>query len=728
MKQKKLFTIGFAPWRSNGLAEVALLLFSALFLFNSCEHAQAATASLQPIPRIVVADFSPFSSWKAALAERKTITAQKDKATQDVITLAYAVDELKTHLEMLGSPIALAKPGAAKGINVITVQLVPDTSPNRASLAPISFGSQSFRLTNRDGRITITAQTGIGALYGVYGFLEHLGFDWPHSESTIVPTAAAAKAALATLHDVKWVPGQEYRGFWVITPSRTDDKFLIWMARKKFNIGQPNSPELRKLLGIHGWGGGHHLIEEVFSKKRVFENHPEWFSRIRFLKRPVAASGAQFNPAFTSKGAADYFADQIVDRLESGDLKHFDILNIWQVDAFGRSFDEGWNAWWNGNVSDNILIFYSNVVDRISKHVASGRLSRRVIIAGASYRQTMVPPEYAENAKRLEGKPYLHLFYPIDRDWLPLAGNTNISARNQKIVSQINAWKSSAKLAYGVVDYHNMTRYCGLALTDYKNFANNYAALNKGGLALFGYMHVAGGDPGPLRLTYALSSRLGWQLQELQTPAMSEQASGRQVVDDYFNRRFKEHAPAWRRVYELQSSATTNANEMFGVDSSLHLLLVQKLAWEKPFYNRNQVARFLTGFQKGGDQLRPGRFYGTSDYVTKFIGIDESIRQVEQAISIGNAEKALTIDPIIKKNMETDLAWLNSILARYQVIAPLGQFMMTENGSKQRQIMRTNLLANIERLESFQQLECTLSTVDHKEFVRQYRQIAKSTL
>ena len=78
--------------------------------------------------------------------------------------------------------------------------------------------------------------------------------------------------------------------------------------------------------------------------------------------------------------------------------------------------------------------------------------------------------------------------------------------------------------------------------------------------------------------------------------------------------------------------------------------------------------------------------------------------------------------------METDLAWLNSILARYQVIAPLGQFMMTENGSKQREITRTNLLANIERLERFQQLECTLSTVDHKEFVRQYRQIAKSTL
>jgi hypothetical protein len=291
-------------------------------------------------------------------------------------------------------------------------------------------------------------------------------------------------------------------------------------------------------------------------------------------------------------------------------------------------------------------------------------------------------------------------------------------------MSQIDAWKSSAKLAYGVVDYHNMSRYCGLAITDYQNFANNYAALGKGGMELFGYMHVAGGDPGPHRLTYALSSALGWQRRTPHAPGVTAQSRGASIIDNYFNRRFKERAPAWRRVYALASSATSNANEIFGMDSSLHLLFVQKLAWGEPVYTRDQVGRFLKGFQKGGQQIRPDRFYRSSDYLTDFIGVNESIRRIKQAISIGNAEAERATDPVIKKNMQTDIAWLNSALARYQAISPLGQFILSKDGSQQRETARKNLLVNLDKLEKIPQMDCTLSSVDHKEFIRQYRQIA----
>ncbi len=713
-----------SAWRNPGRAAAAFLLFLGLVLSGSTASANAASIRSQPLPRILAADFGPFANWDTALAERNRILAQESDKARDAVTLAYAVQELKTHLEKLGTKISVSKLGANSPVNAITVEIVPDFEPMATRFATVSFGSQAYRLTNSNGQIRITAKTGVGALYGVYGLLEQLGFDWPYPDAIIVPTASDARSAMAKLGDQKWDPAQEYRGFWVISPSHDDEKVLIWMARKRFNVGPPNLPALRKMLGIRGWGGGHHLIEEVFSKKGLFERRPEFFSRIRFFKRPVASTNSQFNPAFSSKAAAVYFADMIVDRLESGDLKHFDILNVWQVDAKGRSFDESWSAWWQGNESDNILIFYSNVVDRLSEHRASGRLSRKVIIAGASYQQTMVAPDFAENARRLVGKPYLHLFYPIERDWSPLAGGRDATAINRRLMKQVDAWKSSAKLAFGLIDYHNMTRYCGLALTDYQNFSGNLAAVGNGGLAMLGFMHVARGDPGPLRLTYALSSRLGWKIAPAPQGVAPSPVVNRAVIDNYFNQRFKGHSAAWRQVYAMTASATTNASAVFGMDSSLHMLLAQRLTWEDPVYSPADVARFFTGFQKGGRQLRPGQFYGGEDYSANFVGISTSIERIGQAILIGQAELAKAEDQQVRRNMQADLLWLESALRRYRTIQLLGQYMMPRQDRQQREATRLKLLAALDELETSPQSDCTLSTVDHKEYIRQYRQIA----
>lgn len=707
-------------------AIMAFLVIALLSALGNMSNAKAALATSRSLPKELVADFAPFPSWEAALAARSKITDLPNGRAQDAVTLAYAALEIKDHFEMLGTNISISNSRRAIGRNVIILEIVPDSQLDNNRSKPISFGSQASRISVSNAGIKITAETGVGVLYGSYTFLEQIGFDWPDAESLVVPKAPAATLALTEMRDAIWIPKQEYRGFWVYEPARHDDQFLIWMARKKFNVGPGSSPDLRKLLGIFGWGGGHHLLEEVFSEAGLFERHPDWFSRIRFFKRRVASKNSPVNPAFASKGAAIYFADKIAERLEHGDLKNFDILNVWQVDARSRPFDEGWKAWWVGNPSDNMLVFYANVVDRLSEHVASGRLGRKVVIAGASYYQTMVPPRYAESARRLEGKPYLHLFYPIERDWSPLAYSSGVTATNRRIMDQINGWKASAKLAYGVVDYHNKSKYGGLALNDYQNFADNYAALEQNGMSFFAYMHVTRGDPGPRRLTHALASSLGWRHQNETSSRANIKSKASDVIASYFTERYEKHASAWQHIYGLAASATSNTNEMFGTDS-LYLLSVQNVAWAEPIYSSAEVNEFIAGFEKGGRQLRPGRVYGGSDYMANFIGINTSISQIEQAILIGRTEAANAADDRIRQRMQIDLAWLESTLDRYRAARALGRFLVAEPGTPRQANARQNVISILAKLEKSPQLEGTLSPVDQKEFIKQYKLVMGSS-
>ncbi len=706
-------------------------LFAVIFLLfvpNGIVQAKTSfgAASKLAVPRLIVADIAPFKSLDAATSEKINFLALPDQATRDAATLAFAVKELQAHLKLLGINSANSSVHQSPEPGSIVLEIDRNVRLPAVAVREISFGSQAHRIDISNGSVRIVAKTGVGVLYGVYTYLEQLGFDWPDPKTTFVPLRTDARIALGKMTSSAWTPAQEFRGFWISEPARLDRHFLIWMARKKFNIGPSALPDLRKKLGIYSWGGGHHLIEEEFSRPGLFDRHPDWFARVRFLKRPVATKNSEFNPSFASVGAAVYFADRLAHRLEHGDLKAFDIVNVWQVDSFGRAFDEGWSAWWLGNESDNLLFFYGNVVDRLAQHMASGRVSRRVILAGASYMQTMDAPSNADNAKRLEGKAYMHLFYPIERDWSPLRQRPDASFNNDRIARQISNWRSQASLAYGFVDYHNMSRYGGLALSDFPNFASNSAVVSQGGLALSAYMHVALEDPGPRRLTHALAARLGW----VRSPAFGKsstiQAVSENVIRSFFANRFGDQAPGMHKVYFQVARATSNAGQIFGMDS-LHMLLVQPLVWSQGFYSRKEVKEFVDGFSIGGRQWRPGKFYGSSNYRSNFVGIETSMELIGNAISLAQTEAKVASTQEIRANIVADIAWFKSTLLRYRAIYLLGQSLTEVKGSLRHEALTIQLIAILDELEVNPNLRGTVGDVDQTEFVEQYRKLAMST-
>lgn len=704
------------------------LLFAAIiFLFVLMGSAKAETErgaiSKFGLPRVIVADLTPFKSLDAAIAAQTSFASLSNQAARDAATLAYAVKELQAHLKFLGIKPSTAPKAWTSGPGSIVLVIDRNAQLPAAAMPEVSFGSQAHRIEKRNGSVRIIAKSGVGALYGAYSFLEQLGFDWPDINTMIVPSRERARNALANMTSSVWAPKQEFRGFWIPEPARKDKRFLVWMARKKFNVGHSAFPDTRKMLGIYGWGGGHQLIEEEFSRAGLFEKYPEWFARVRFFKRPVASKDAEFNPSFASVGAAIYFADRLAHRLEYGDLKAYDIINIWQVDSFGRAFDEGWSAWWLGNESDNLLFFYGNVVDRLAQHVASGRLGRRVIVAGASYRQTMDAPTDAANAKRLEGKAYMHLFYPIERDWSPLRQRPDASFNNDRISRQISDWKKAASLAYGYVDYHNMSRYGGLALSDYHNFAANHEVLSQNGLILFAYMHVALDDPGPRRLTHAMAARLGWSQSSASGKPASTLRDGADVIRSYFANRFGDQASGMRNAYAQVAQATSNAGQIFGMDS-LHMLLVQQLVWDESLYSPEEVRAFVAGFLKGGRQWRPGKFYGPSDYRSNFVGIEASIALIRKAILIARAEAGTTKSADVRASIFAEIAWFESTLNRYRASQLLGQALLEGERSPRYKALTAQLLHVLSQLEASPNLRGTVTEVNQTEFIGQYRKLA----
>jgi hypothetical protein len=90
----------------------------------------------------------------------------------------------------------------------------------------------------------------------------------------------------------------------------------------------------------------------------------------------------------------------------------------------------------------------------------------------------MRPPTNPTVVAELEASDYLHVFYPIQRDWSgPIDANLANRDANRQILDDMRAWLDFAKLEYGVVEYYNQSAYGAVAVTDVAFLENNYEIL-----------------------------------------------------------------------------------------------------------------------------------------------------------------------------------------------------------------------------------------------------------
>jgi hypothetical protein len=372
---------------------VRLLLVCGLScVASACEGSAEQQATIDPhtpsafaIPRLIVASIEPYSSAEAALADQGNIDWVLDEGRAAAITAAYTAQELQRHLAQVGidARIATAAPPEQSAI-VLAVGETVLAMPDGRLVDRDALGEQEYAIFPRGNRIYVAAPTRIGVLNGAYRLLEYLGFAWDDPYETHTPERLGSASRLAW-PIIREKPRVALRGFSIYGEQTLTDEFAVWMARNRLNIGGNARVPLGRLLGLKRWEGEHEFIQQEFSQPGLFEAHPEWYALIDGRRHPIPSTGPYVNPAFGNPGAAEYFAQRMLERLQVGDLREVDVLNIWPADNRGNVFDQSPEARALGNETDNLLHFYAVLCRTLRAAQLTGRLSRSVTVAGISY-------------------------------------------------------------------------------------------------------------------------------------------------------------------------------------------------------------------------------------------------------------------------------------------------------------------------------------------------------
>lgn len=679
------------------------------------------------IPRQIVVSVAPYASIEEALNAQQSIDWIRDRSRARAITLAYAAQELHDHLARIGVDAAISitekTPREPSFVLAVEEQFSPEIPLAGAELDYEGFRGQGYAITPRDNHVFITASDRIGVLYGVYRLLEYLGFAWYDPLETHTPGPSMSSAPIAW-RQLDETPRVKLRGFSIYGSQTIPDEYAAWLARNRFNVGGKAESYLQHKLGILGWGGDHDLLQQEFSRAGLFEQHPEWYALIDGVRHPVMESGNYYNPSFANAYAANYFADRMIERLANGDLQDIDILNVWPTDDRFNKFDQSPAALAIGNETDNLLQFSLVVSKRFREAFESGRLQRQVVVAGISYYLTMEPPTNQSITAELKSADYVHIFYLNERDWSDHI-DANLSNRdsNRKIVSDLAAWKAVAKLNYGVVEYYNYSIFAALGLSDFPFLAGNFETLTPGRGSMFAYMHPLQTNPGPRRLTNSLMARLAWQTRVTGTRIDATNDRRERIIQEYFERRYAEHATEWREIYELMSRSVGNAKEIFG-HNSLYFVLFQELIWSVPPYTRSEAVGFIPLYRMGGVQDLPARFSGLATVRESFRGLDES---VQLQVAAGAKWRAVLARPMaadVRARMESDVAWFMATASRYSLMATTCDFVVAREKQLDLNKPRARMAQEIAFLQSTSVTKDTISPVDQRSFLNHHRALA----
>ena len=715
-----------------GVRSVAIIAAAAAFVLTGCSGSSDQPGytphpDVFALPRRIAVSVAPFESLEQALSAEPTVDWLRDSRSSNAVTLAFAAGEISDHLKLVNLTTTIDT-GSSNGGPAILLSLrdygtVASASATGSRVDYEALGDQGYAIVPVDGSIVITANTRQGLLYGAYSFLEQLGFAWYDPYETQVPSRSTLEGLLRW-RSIQAVPRLRLRGFWIYGDQPVPDEFALWAARNKLNLGGRARLALQKKLGLKGWGGHHDLLQQEFSREGLFEEHPDWFALIGGVRRPVEADppDVYYNPAFWNPEVADYFADRIVERLESGDLRDIDVLNVWPADDRLNRFDQSEEALAVGNETDNMLLFYGNVASRLELAVAAGRLSRPVTLAGISYFKTQEPPTNKAVLSALETRKYLHVFSPLERDWSgPIETDLVNREANRVFLSDIDSWGSLANLEYGVVDYHNLSAYGALGLSDFPHFARNFETLIRGRDALYAYMHPILRNPGPRRITNLLLAQLSWK--ELSGSIATPEERAEALIDSYFSRRYGLYAEEWRAVHELMSLSVENAKELFGMNS-LYWVLFQEQIWNPPFYSRAEAAAYISRYRAGGIQDLPTAFPGLQTVRASFRGLDESIRLQITALDRSAALLAQSLPLDVRRRMESDLVWFEATASRYRLMAATSDFVWAREHGLDFEEPRQRIARELAFLGQTPTLGDTVSPVNQTLFLDFHSQLA----
>lgn len=667
-------------------------------------------------PRTIVVSLSPYDSIDEALDNIERVDWSDEEGVEaTAITKAYAAQELIEHLALLDIAVEVIEPADMAGHNNIILTVNNDI--NAKSIENTKFeelGEQGYSIDTHEGNLYVSGYKRVGLLYGVYGLLEKLGFNWFDELSIDIPNSW--DSSQLAKNEFK-VPSSTLRGFWVYGESELTSGYVKWMARNRLNLAANVPYGLKQLLGMKEWGGEHNLLQQEFSSEELFEKNPSWYSVINDVRRPVAKTGNYFNPSFASVEGANYFAERMIERLSTGDLKNIDILNIWPADSRANRFDQSDAALEVGNETDNLLHFYTILAKRFAEAHLNGRLNRNVLLAGISYYTTWMPPTNIDVIGDLKEYDYVHIFYLNERTWSKnIFDNEDNQSANSIIVENLNSWKNVADFNFGIVEYYNYSVYSALTLTDHFRFAENFSYLSDYRDNLIAYMHPLKTNPGPKRITNALMSSLTWvdNLNEAEFKSYSENKK-----QTYFRARYGQNAEKWNEIYELMESSVDNSKEMFA-HNSLSWLLFKNVIWGLEF-DQSDIGT-IQQYRAGGNLKLPDVFR-TDDITLNFRGLDDSLSLQSKAKDIWENVELNGVSNSVRNNIISDIVWFKATYFRYILMEKTCQYIVARINGVDTSVLRSEILEAIKFLENSPVTSDTISPVNQRAFLSNHKAI-----
>jgi hypothetical protein len=240
---------------------------------------------------------------EAAISEEKVNWSDADLSDDRACTESYAATELASFLKLCTSltdnDIQFASPTKlpAKG----DVFLLGNRESNRLISSKILQESPDLRTNEsfhiyafRDNYRTITVIEGkdrVGTLYGVYDYLEQLGFSFYGlgEQGTVYPVELPK---LPEKINITENPSFLSRGFLGLL-NRGDKDILYWMARNRLNYcDEPvEGIPIRKKLGMMLVKGGHRMQRSYIPQQGEYPyNHPKFNGDENKPEDPYASS------------------------------------------------------------------------------------------------------------------------------------------------------------------------------------------------------------------------------------------------------------------------------------------------------------------------------------------------------------------------------------------------------------------------------------------------------
>ena len=523
---------------------------------------------------------------EAAISEEKVNWSDGDLTDDRACTECFAATELAGFLKLCTSvtanDIRFASPdklppkgdvfllGNRKSNPLISSKILAE-SPDLKT-------DQSLRIyVFPDNGRTITVIEGkdrVGTLYGVYAYLEQLGFRFYGlgEQGTVYP---GKLSQLPQKMDIIQNPSFLSRGF-IGLGNRGDKNIFYWMARNRMNYCDESGKDtpFRKKLGMVLARGGHgvqgmyippkkeypynhpkfhgdenkpkdpYVASDEYTgdtngdgKLTYFEAHPEWYGLRNGKRSDKADISPGDNYCTSNMDANKELARNLVQSLIDGQWKNVDIVNIWMLD--NGKWCECENCRKQGIFSDRLMDVAYVVQKEIQKAQKERRLNRQVLLATLAYHETLPPPE-RPLPKDFDYDHFSVTFFVIERCYVHTIADPACTEINQFLLENYQGWTMGQDRNYKgsimIGEYYNVSSFKSLPIVFPSIMAADIPWYYQTGTRHLNYMHTPTHVWGTWTLNQYLYARLLWNV-ETETDAL-------------LNEFFKRYYPTTFRNYQ----------------------------------------------------------------------------------------------------------------------------------------------------------------------------------